>query len=122
METRLEQMEEITILVLAGEKLDKSNAGNFEQYMASVLPSNQKMLFDMSLLQFVDSAGLGVLLSHLRKLRAAGSELKLFGLTNQVRGLFELVRMHRIFDVYNTKEEAYSAFQLSHLPQNQVAA
>jgi anti-sigma B factor antagonist len=51
-----------------------------------------------------------VLLSCLRKLHSSGGELKLFGLTNQVRGLIKLVRMHRIFDIYNTREEACRVF------------
>jgi anti-sigma B factor antagonist len=110
METRMEKMADITILELRGEKLVESNAKDFKQGLASVLASKHKMVFDMSRLQFVDNSGLGVLLSCLRKLHAAGGELKLFGLTDQVRKLIELVRMHRIFDIYNTREEACRAY------------
>jgi anti-sigma B factor antagonist len=68
------------------------------------------MIFDMSRLTFIDISGLGELLACLRSFHAAGGELKLFGLTHQVNGLFELVRMNRIFDIYKTKEEACRAF------------
>jgi len=110
METRLEKISDVTILVLSGEKLDESNAHAFKQGVTSVLAPNQKMIFDMSRLQFVDNFGLGVLLSCLRKLHAAGGQLKLFGLSNQVRRFLELVRLHHVFEIYNTREEAYSAF------------
>ncbi|HUA85707.1 MAG TPA: STAS domain-containing protein [Bryobacteraceae bacterium] len=51
------------------------------------------------------------MLSCLRQLSAKNGDLKLFGMSKQVRGLFELVRMHRIFDIYPTREEAIRAFQ-----------
>jgi anti-sigma B factor antagonist len=53
---------------------------------------------------------LGVLVSCLRKMNAKGGDVKLCGMSKQVRTVFELVRMHRIFDIYGTKEEAAHAF------------
>jgi hypothetical protein len=47
---------------------------------------------------------------HLRKVNAKGGDVKLCGMSKQVRGVFELVRMHRIFDIYGTKEDAVQAF------------
>ena len=51
------------------------------------------------------------MLSCLRQLNAAGGDLKLCGMSKAVRAVFELVRMHRIFDIYDTREQAVSAFQ-----------
>jgi anti-sigma B factor antagonist len=51
------------------------------------------------------------MLSCLRQLSGKGGDLKLCSMSRQVRALFELVRMHRIFDIYATKEEAVKAFQ-----------
>ena len=51
------------------------------------------------------------MLSCLRQVSAKGGDLKLCGMSTQVRGLFELVRMHRIFDILGTREEAVRAFQ-----------
>jgi len=47
----------------------------------------------------------------LRQLNASGAELKLCGMSKPVRAVFELVRMHRIFDIYDTREQAVGAFQ-----------
>ena len=110
MKEYLEELTGVVVLVLPGDNLDASNAKEFKQNMAPVLTQNRKMIFDMSKLNFVDSSGLGALLSCLRQLHAAGGDLKLFGLTRPVRALFELVRMHRIFDIYDTREEAFNAF------------
>ena len=69
------------------------------------------MVLDLSRLRFVDSSGMGAMLSCLRQLSAKGGDLKLCGMSKQVRGLFELVRMHRIFEIYGTREEAVHAFE-----------
>jgi len=44
-------------------------------------------------------------------LNSNGGDLKLCGMSPQVRTVIELVHMHRIFDIYRTKEEAVRAFQ-----------
>ena len=45
-------------------------------------------------------------------MNAKVGDIKLFGLTKPVGTLFELIRMRRIFDIFNTKEEAVKAYQL----------
>jgi anti-sigma B factor antagonist len=85
------------------------DAGNVKQFKAEAVPLIQpgaKVIFDLSSLKFVDTSGLGALLSCLRQLNAVGGDLMLFGMAKPVRALFELVRMHRVFDIFNTEEEA----------------
>ena len=77
--------------------------------MATVVAGCPKLVFDRSALQFVDSSGLGAILSSLRQLNSTGGDLKLCGMTMPVRTLVELVWMHRIFDIHNTREEAVNA-------------
>jgi anti-sigma B factor antagonist len=47
----------------------------------------------------------------LKVVHASGGELKLCAMSKSLRALFELVRMHRVFDIYNSREEATRAFQ-----------
>ena len=110
MEMMIEKMADVSVVVLPGDTLDASNAKDFKRDLAPVLEKNMRLVFDLSKLQFVDSSGLAVLLGCLRQLNAAGGDLKLFGMTKPVRALFELVRMHRIFDIFNTREEAVAGF------------
>lgn len=69
------------------------------------------LIVDLSAVTFVDSSGLGGLLSLLRSLKDEGKALKLAGLTRPVRILIELVRLHRIMECYKTVDEAVSSFQ-----------
>ena len=110
MEIAVDQMGDIAVAEMPVDELDASNAPEFKRDIAPVLQTNTKLVLDLSRLRFVDSSGLGAMLSCLRQLSAKSGDLKLCGMSKQVRGLFELVRMHRIFDIYGTQEEAVHAF------------
>ena len=93
------------------DELDASNSAEFKRDIAPVLQANTKVVLDLSRVRFMDSSGLGAMLSCLRQLTAKKGDLKLCGMSKQVRGAFELVRLHRIFDIYLTRAEAVLAFQ-----------
>jgi anti-sigma B factor antagonist len=100
----------VVVVEIPGPSLDASNAKDFKNEVSPFLANESKVVFDMQHLGFVDSSGLGSILSCLRQLNASGGDLKLCGMTKPVRALFELVRMHRIFDIYDTREQAIAAF------------
>jgi len=110
MEIAVDRMDGVVVAEVPVDELDASNTGEFKRAIAPLRQANSKLVLDLSRLSFVDSSGLGAMLSCLRQLSAKGGDLKLCGMSKQVRALFELVRMHRIFDIYGTKEEAVRAF------------
>lgn len=110
MQATCESVENVTVIHLPGESLDASNANSFKQKIMPAISGHTRVIFEMSNLKFVDSSGLGALLSCLRHLNANGGDLKLAGMQKPVQALFELVRMHRIFDLYETEEAALAAF------------
>ena len=110
MEMAVEQVNHVAVAVVPVEELDASNVTEFKRDMAPVLQAQLDLVLDLSRLRFVDSSGMGAILSCLRQLTARGGDLKLCGMNPQVRTVFELVRMHRIFDIYATPEEAVRGF------------
>ena len=89
--------------------LDAGNVKTFREAIQPVTDANTRVLIDMGSLNFVDSSGLGALLSCLRAMGNKNGKLALFGMTKPVRALFELVRMHRIFAIYDSYEAAQAA-------------
>jgi len=110
MEIASDRTGDVGVAAVPVEELDASNAADFKRDVGPVLEANTKLVLDLSRLRFVDSSGLGAFISCLRKLNAKGGDLKLCGMSKQVRAVFELVRMHRIFEIYGTQEEAVRAF------------
>ena len=110
MQLACEKVGDVVVCAVPIEELDASNAPEFKRDIASLLDANAKLVLDLSRLRFVDSSGLGAFISCLRKLNAKGGDLKLSGMSTQVRGVFELVRMHRVFDILPTNDDAVRAF------------
>lgn len=108
MQVRLENLPENkgVIVTIGSENLDAGNVKTFKEQIAPTLNEFGTVLVDMSQLTFVDSSGLGALLSCLRTMNNKNGQLKLFAMAKPVLALFELVRMHRIFAIYNSRDEA----------------
>ena len=106
----IEKIGDVTVVRVALDTLDAGNEKRFKKEVISALEPNSKVVLDLSEVDFIDSSGLGVILSCFRHLQSTNGDLKLCCLNDQVRMLFELVRMHRIFDIYRTREEAFSSF------------
>jgi anti-sigma B factor antagonist len=109
MQIPVDEVNHLAIALVPADELDASNVAEFKNAIAPILQAHAEVIRDLSRLRFVDSSGMGAILSCLRQLTAKGGELKLCGMTDQVRAIFVLVRMHRIFDIYATPQEAVHA-------------
>ena len=95
--------------LLAG-RLDAASVGGFKEQMTPILEQQTQVVLDMTHVRFVDSAGLGCLLGSLRTLQQKKGELKVCGLSKAVRSLFEMVRFHRVVEIFPDSNEAVRAF------------
>lgn len=110
MELAVEKVDGIAIVALPVEELDAGNTAEFKRDVAVVLEQSARVVFDLGKLRFIDSSGLGAFLSCLRKVNANGGDVKLCCMSKQVRTVFELVRLHRILDIQETRQAAVAAF------------
>lgn len=67
-------------------------------------------VFDLSAVDFMDSAGLGALIAALKRITEHGGDLKLACLQKKPRMVFEITRAYKVFDICDTVEEAVAAF------------
>lgn len=111
MDLAVDEVGSVAVVTVAVDELDASNTTEFKQQIAPILAAHSQVLIDLSRLRFIDSSGLGAMLSCLRQLNAKGGALKLCGMSQQVRGAFELVRLHRILDIHESRAEALEAFK-----------
>lgn len=104
---------DVLILTLKDEVLDASHTQNFKREVISTIDNAHlyQVIFDLSELKFIDSSGLGSFLFTLRHLNEHGGDLKLTGISTTVRAMFQIVRMHRLFDIFPTVNEAIDAFR-----------
>ena len=70
----------------------------------------RKFLVDFGRTGYIDSAGLGVLVSLAKRLRELGGDLRLANLNDDLQTLFELTKLDTLFAIARTSEEALAAF------------
>lgn len=103
---------DILVVEFLATNLDAANAKEFKTDISPLLETADKFIFDMSNLQFIDSSGLGAILSCLRSVSNRKGEIKLCNLSKSARIIIELVNMHKVFDIFNTVEEGLKAYEL----------
>jgi anti-sigma B factor antagonist len=70
----------------------------------------RKFLIDCSQTGYIDSSGLGVLVSLAKRVRELGGELRIAGLNEDLRSLFQLTKLDSLFHIAPTAEEALAGF------------
>jgi anti-sigma B factor antagonist len=88
--------------------LDGVSAKDLRSQVMEVLEKENApdvVLVDLQDVTFMDSAGLGALVSILKTVRFAGAEFFLCSLSEQVKVIFELTKMERVFKIYDDRFE-----------------
>jgi len=105
----VENREETSIVRVSG-RLDSASSPELDQIVRGRLDEGcQKLVFDFSDLDFVSSAGLRVVLSAGKRLRASRGKLAFAGLRPNVREVFSMSGFLTLFTVLETVDEAVAA-------------
>ena len=110
MQLNADTVGDVTVVTVNAEYLDAGNAEEFRQEIAPLLHDGLKLVLDLAPVAFVDSRGCGAILSCLKSVSGGGGDLKLCCVQKPVRTVFELIRLHRITGIYDTRDEAVKAF------------
>ncbi|ULH17773.1 STAS domain-containing protein (plasmid) [Deinococcus sp. KNUC1210] len=84
MEITSEQVQNVTVITLKGD-IDGKTAGTTQQTVLPMIPSNGRLLLDMSAVPYMSSAGLRMLLLIYRQAQSKHSEVALVGLTDDIK-------------------------------------
>ncbi len=69
-----------------------------------------KVLFDLSELDQLDSAGVTTLIVIFKRVRSNNGDMKITGLTGQPREIFRLLRLDKVFDIFEDSDAAIESF------------
>ena len=96
------------VLVLAGEIDMKCSANLRSKFMELISDKPPLLVVNMEQVGFMDSSGLGTLVELLKWTRRNEGKLRLVGLTQGVRNIFEISRLESVFEICETEAEALS--------------
>ncbi len=99
----------ILVVKVVAPRLDAREAVTFKAQMADWIGRGpQTILLNLAEVRFIDSSGLGAIVSVLKLLGRQG-DLVLCGVTEPVLSLFKLTRMDRVFQIFSQESEALTA-------------
>ncbi len=99
------------IIELKGKLVGGSLSSRMNQTLDNLLAQGKKQIIvDLGSVTFLNSSGLGILISSYSKVNDNGGVLKLANITNKIKGLLSITKLNRIFEVYNSTEEAIKSF------------
>ena len=110
MKLTAENVGNVSIVAVACDTVEASNAEEFHRQARELLRDGPSAVLDLAQVTFVDSMGCSAILTCHRDVSAGGGELKVCSLSKPVRAIFEMIRVHRIIEIYNDRDEAIRAF------------
>ena len=111
MNMQIEDKGVAVLVVVQEERLDAHNSGEFKNHIMRLFEEGKNhLIIDLQAVRFVDSSGLGALVSGFKNASSRSGSLKLSGLQLQVKSMFELTRLHRVFEVFADVDEALASF------------
>ena len=100
----------VVIMEIEGQ-LIVGNRQELKQKMLDELEKGgRKFLIDFAKTGYIDSSGLGVLVSLSKKIREQGGELRLANLNDDLKTLFELTKLDTLFQIADSRERALTSF------------
>jgi len=99
-------IESVDVLTFSS-RADASIATDARNEIQELIDNDRvRFVFDLSSVHFVDSSGLSVLVTALKKARSGGGDVALVGLTEPVRALIELTRLQKEFSMFDDVDTA----------------
>lgn len=106
-------IKEDTNHLLADLQVNEANLSNAEQFKAELIglidTYNKKILLSLHQVNYVDSSFLGALVAALKHAIAHKTDIALIGLKKDVHDLLTLIRLDKVFKIYESFSEAISA-------------
>jgi anti-sigma B factor antagonist len=107
---RVLQNGEVTLVEVEGQLIVGNRQELKQQVLDRLDKGDRKFVIDFANTGYIDSSGLGVLVSLSKKIREQGGELRLSSLNEDLRTLFELTKLDTLFRIADTKDKALEGF------------
>ncbi len=101
---------DISVINLKG-YLDAHTAPSLENNFSQLIDSNRfKIVVNFKDLAYISSAGLGVFMAYIEKIRENNGDIKLAGMSDKVYNIFDLLGFPLLYEIFKTEEEAIEKF------------
>lgn len=110
-EEKLDSKEPVTLISLRG-SIETTNASILEEAIERIINGRCfQIVVDLSEVSYISSAGWGIFISEIKRIRRNGGDIKLATMSPSVREVFELLEFHNILKPYLSRHDALRDFQ-----------
>ncbi len=114
MTTSIRQVGGVTIVDISGRIVLGEESAALRDLVCDLLSKGQKqILFNLGDVNYIDSSGLGHLVSAFTSVRNHGGELKLLNLSNNIQNLMQITRLYTVFEILDNEAAAVKSFSQS---------
>ena len=110
MSFKVSQVGDVTLIEVEGQLIVGNRQELKQQVLEQLEGGDLKFVIDFAHTGYIDSSGLGVLVSLSKKIREQSGELRLSSLNEDLRTLFELTKLDTLFRIADNKEVALKGF------------
>jgi anti-sigma B factor antagonist len=111
MMTSVREVGRVAIVEITGRIVLGEECATLRKLISDLLSDGHKqILLNLAEVNYIDSAGLGQMVSAFTSVRKQGGELKLLKLTSKVRDLLQITRLYTVFDILDDEAVAVRAF------------
>ena len=104
MKVAIRQVDGVTILDLSGRITLGEGSITLRDSVRDVLAKgSKKILLNLGQITYIDSSGIGELVSAFTSVKNAGGELKLLNLTQKVHDLLQITKLYTVFDIWDNE-------------------
>ena len=104
-------MDGILIVDCAGRIVFGEESAALRDTVRKLIGENNRVVLNLSGVSYIDSGGLGTLVSLYTSARTAGGAIKLANLTQRVGDLLQVTKLVTIFEVFDSEEAAVESFK-----------
>lgn len=111
MEFSVHEKDDVVILVIDGEMVGGPDATVLADKIRDLIEEGKnRIVVDMEKVNFMNSSGLGILIGSLTTVRNNGGDLRLFHLSNKLREVLRITKLHSVFEVFEDEGKAIGSF------------
>lgn len=111
MSFKFDVKENVLVVEITRERATVEISGRLkEELLEKINDGYENIMVDLTMANFVDSSFLGALVAGLKKVSMKSGDLKIVGLQQPVKAMFELTRLHRIFDIFENQQDALRSY------------
>ena len=112
MKATIRQVDSVTVVDISGRITLGEGCSQLRELIRNeVSKGNKKMLLNMADVTYIDSSGIGELVSAFTAVSNQGGQLKLLRLTKKVHDLLQITKLYTVFEVLDDEAKAISSFE-----------